>query len=145
MGKDEGAGTGLAPARIDGRFRELRVTTLGGDHLCDVFAEPDWTIAGVKTVIASKSHVPQYKQQLLHGTMILADAERVANLPGDEPLYLLLLLRTPQQMLDEDSQVTATIVSTHSAAVEGPHVGPWQGHEGRASLAACVDRVAGRS
>jgi len=98
--EDKGAGTGLSPARMVGHLRELRINTLGGNHLCDVFAELDWTIAAVKTAIASQSHVPQYQQQLLHGNAILADADKVANLRGDEPLHLMLLLRTPEQMLD---------------------------------------------
>jgi len=102
--EDKGAGTGLSPARRVGHLRELRINTLGGNHLCDVFAELNWTIAAVKTAIASQSHVPQYQQQLLHGNAILADADKVANLRGDEPLHLMLLLRgcrfTPEQMSD---------------------------------------------
>lgn len=47
---------GVAILRVHGQgTRELRINTLAGNRLCEVFAELDWTIGHVKGLVAKKS------------------------------------------------------------------------------------------
>lgn len=76
---------------------ELSVSGLSG-YLCSVCVGADASLSDAKAAIEDSLRIPALEQRLIHGTTELRDVRALDDLPRSEPLNLILVRRTPEQV-----------------------------------------------